>query len=109
MKTCEFLLPQETITLLFAEVARIRKEHPGECLANEQLWNDTSEKGNGITRDRSTNTLCYNVAVMREHHVSEESYALRENSSALLDSALYKIIHGLITPYEQLRGPENAT
>ena len=77
VKSYEFSLDQETIDLLFAEVARIRKEHPEQCLTLEQLWSDTSEKANGITRDRSTGTLCYTVSIFRDHHMPEEQFALR--------------------------------
>src|SRR5687767_11131986 len=61
VKSYEFDVPEQTKDLLFAEVARIRAEHPGECLSNDQLWSDSSEKANGITRDRSTGKLCYTI------------------------------------------------
>ena len=102
MKSYEFALSQEIIDLLFSEVHRIRKEHPDQCLAREQLWNDATEKANGITRDRSTGTLCYSIAITSETGAMEESFSLRENASALLNSALYHVVSGLIAPYETL-------
>jgi hypothetical protein len=102
MKSYEFNLPEETKALLFAEIHRIRADYPAECLSNEQLWSDSSEIANGITRDRATGTLCYSVAIYVEGGKPEESYALRENSKALSESALYRTISALIAPYEKL-------
>lgn len=101
MKSYEFTLGPEVIDLLFAEVHRIRKDHPDECLSHEQLWSDATEKGNGITRDRETDTLCYSIGILTEAGV-EEQFSLRENSRALLDSALFRIVSGLIAPHEML-------
>lgn len=102
MKSYALNVSKEETALLFADVHRIRAESPTECLSNEQLWSDSSEKANGITRDRDTGTLCYSIAIYVEGGNPEESYALRENSEALLESALYRTISALITPYEKL-------
>lgn len=102
MKSYEFHLSEETKALLFAEVHRIRIEQPAECLSIDQLWSDSSEKANVITRDRTAGTLCYSIAIYTEGGEPEESYALRENSNALLEADLYRIISTLIAPYEKL-------
>jgi len=102
MRSYEFHLPDEAQALLFAEAQRIHTEYPAECLANDQLWSDRSEKANGITRDRATGTLCYSIGIYVEHGEPEVSYALREDSSVLLGSALYKTVSALIAPYEKL-------
>jgi hypothetical protein len=101
MRSYEFELSEETKALLFAEVRRIRVEHLEECLSNDQLWNDSSETANGITRDRNTGKLCYTIGIFRENHETDEWYALREDSKALVTSSLYKIISGLIEPHEK--------
>ena len=108
VRSYEFALRPDTIDLLFAEVARIRREHPEECLGQEQLWSDTTEKANGITRDRSTSTLCYTISIIREDGTHEESFALRENSTALVRSALFQVISELIAPYAKLQAAEHA-
>lgn len=102
MKSYEFNLSGQTKGLLFAEVHRIRAEQPAECLSYEQLWSDSSEKANVITRDRTAGTLCYSIAIYLEGGETEESYALRENSNALLESELFRTISALIAPYEKL-------
>ena len=109
IKSYEFKLEEATLDLLFAEVPRIRKEHPEECLAHEQLWNDASEKANGITRDRSTGKLCYSIAIFRDREPPEEQYSLREDSPALLNSELFRVISNLVAPYETLPANPNAT
>lgn len=74
MKSYAFDLSVEMTTLLFTEVHRIKTEHPKECLVRDQLWSDSSEKGNSITRGRDTGTLCYSIAILRENHPPEEQY-----------------------------------
>ena len=102
MKSYEFNLDQASIDALFDEVHRIRKEHPDQCLAHDELFNDASEKANGVTRDRSTGTLCYSIAIFLDGGPPEEQFSLREDSPALLQSSLFQIISGLIAPYERL-------
>lgn len=101
-KSYTFNFSEEHAALLFSEVYRIRTKSPAECLSNEQLWSDSSEKANGITRDRKTGTLCYSIAIYVEGGDPEESYALRENSKVLLESTLHRTISALIAPYEKL-------
>jgi len=100
VKSYEFDLDPDTIDLLFTEVPRIRTQYPDQCLAADQLWNDANEKANGITRDRDTGTLCYTVHIVAENGLPAEQYSLRENSPALLSSELFRVISGLIAPYE---------
>jgi hypothetical protein len=102
VRSFEFQVGEDTKAMLFAEVRRIREEHPEECLANDQLWSDQSEKANGITRDKLGGKLCYTIAIIREDGGYEEYFAMREDSKALLTSSLYKIISRLIEPYEKL-------
>jgi hypothetical protein len=102
VKSYEFQLDPATVDLLFTEVPRIRKEYPDQCLTEDQLWSDASEKANGITRDRETGTLCYTIHVVAENGTPAEQYALREDSIALLSSALFGVISSLIAPYETL-------
>jgi len=102
MKSYEFNLDQATVDLLFSEISRIRREFPDQCLSDKELWSDASEKANGITRDRSTNTLCHTVYIVGERALPTEQYGIREDSPALLESALFRVISGLIAPYEHL-------
>jgi hypothetical protein len=95
-----FSLDPVTIDQLFAEVSRIRKESPEECLSADELWNDASEKANGITRDRLTGTLCYTIQIVAENALPEEQYSLRETSTVLIGSALFKVVANWIAPYE---------
>jgi hypothetical protein len=100
VRNYEFQLDPATHALLFTEVLRIRNDFPGQCLEADKLWNDASEKANGITRDRETGTLCYTINIVGDNGLPEEQYSLREDSTALLGSALFKIIADLIAPYE---------
>jgi hypothetical protein len=75
MKHYLFDLPPDRIELLFVDAERIPKEHPLECLAHDQLWSDSSEKANGITRDRATGELCYSVAIFHQGHQPQIQFA----------------------------------
>jgi hypothetical protein len=66
VKHFEFQLGEEEARHLFAEVRLLKAEHPAECLANRQLWNDASEKANGITRDRSTGRVCHTIGISED-------------------------------------------
>ena len=101
-KSYNFSIDEETIKLLFSEIHRLKREFPEECLSNDKLWSDSSEKANDITRDRATNTLCYTISIMVERKEPEEYYAIRENSEALLSSKLCEIITSLIQPHEPI-------
>lgn len=102
MRSISFDLSPDRVELLFEDARRIQADHPHECLAHEQLWSDTSEKANGITRDRKTGTLCYSIGIFSPGHEALLSYALRECSPALLDSFLFNTMSDLIAPYERL-------
>jgi|GEM_PF-7070721 len=102
MKSYAFDFSEEKTKFLFAEVHRIRNEFPEECLSIDQLWSDSLERANGITRDRKTGALCYSIAIYVERGEPEASYALRENSPALLRSELYRTVSALIAQYEKL-------
>jgi hypothetical protein len=69
--------------------------------AGDQLWSDSSEKANGITRDRTTGKLCYTIGILAEDGKNDDYFSMREDSEALVNSALYKIISKLIEPYEK--------
>jgi hypothetical protein len=102
VKSYEFNLDQATLDLLFADVPRIRLQYADQCLAQDQVWSDNREKANGITRDRETGTLCYTISIFKKAGEPEEQFCLRENSPALLNSALFKIVSKLIEPFERL-------
>ena len=102
MRTFEFEVGRETTKLLLSEVARIRVEHPRECLEEADLWSDTSEKANGITRDRKSATLCYSLLIWRDDGGFDDQYSIREDSHALLESDLFRIISNLVAPHERI-------
>jgi len=102
MKSFEFELSEADRALLFRDVTRLREEHPAECLPNERLWSDTSEKGNGVTRERTSGTLCVTVGVFGAAGETYDSFSMREDSDALLGSPMYRIIKQLLDSHERL-------
>jgi hypothetical protein len=104
MRRYAFDLAPNVITTLFAELSRIRREYPKECLETEALWSDLSDRGNAVTRDRATGTLCYTLGIYRGDGGTEDYYCLREDSEALLTSDIFKTFSALTAPYEVLSG-----
>jgi hypothetical protein len=59
---------------------------PKECLSIDELWADSSEPANSITRDRASDTLCLTIDVWERGQ--RNYYRIRENSPALIESEL---------------------
>jgi hypothetical protein len=95
-------LGEARAALLFAEVHRIRQQHPEQCLSGDELFSDSSEKANGIARDRATGTPCWTIGIFVEGAPPDEYFSMREDSDALAASALYRTISELVEPYEKL-------
>jgi hypothetical protein len=70
---------------------------PRECLSIDDLWADAAEPTNSITRDRRTNSRCITIMIFEKG--KQTSFSLTENSRALLDSELYRVINSLLEPY----------
>jgi len=48
---------------------------PEECLSTDELWADSSEPANSITRDRASDTLCLTIDVWERGQRNYYSYA----------------------------------
>lgn len=94
VRSLEHQLTHADATALFAEVETMPHEHPKACLT-EDLWADSSEKANSVTRDSATNTACITVGIS-EHGNFLHYYSMRENDPVLLESKLYRLIKKLI-------------
>ena len=73
-------------------------EFPNECLFEDQLWSDSSEKANGVTRDRLTDSLCVTVTLW-DQGVRVCHYSLPEESSILLGARFYQVITSALAPH----------
>lgn len=94
----EFTTQLETslVARLLDEAETLPIRFPMECFSTEELWADSSEPANSITRDRATDTLCLTIDFWgRNQH---NYYRMRENSTALNGSELYRAINSLIQP-----------
>ncbi|MBA3662565.1 MAG: hypothetical protein H0W64_12660 [Gammaproteobacteria bacterium] len=100
IKDFTFNLDRDVIATLFGEVVRLKTYFPNECLTNDQLWSDKSEKANAITREATSGILCHTIGTMRNGKDWDEYFSMREDSQALLSSMLYITIARLIAPYE---------
>jgi hypothetical protein len=98
------LSPSET-EALFKEVESLPNLHPNDCLPNNVLWSDTSEKANGVTRHSRNDKVCHSVGVSNGLGKWLVYFALEEDSPVLLASKLYQTVVRLASPYEEL--PQN--
>ena len=89
--------PSERADLLHS-VQSTLNDFPNDCLKNEEMWADASEKANSIPRDRRTNTLCVTMTIWRGREIVC-NYALTENSQILLQAKFYQMIMRAIKPH----------
>jgi hypothetical protein len=94
-KGINFQLDQASTMALFQNAITLPSQFPKECLSHDELWADTTERGNSITRDKHGNLLCITIGVT-ERGQWTSYYAVRENSRALLGSELYRVIDELL-------------
>ncbi len=79
---------------IFEELLALPKTHPEACLNDNVLYSDSSEKGNGITRESRTNRACVTIGV-QERRVWLCYYSLRENDPVFLQTRLYTLVKNL--------------
>lgn len=97
----EFSIKPEQAEELFSEVRELKEYFPDDCLSDDTLWSDHSESGsNAVTRD-SDGVACHTIYICSESGY-DPYYSMREDSSSLRSSKLFKIITDFITPYETL-------
>lgn len=89
-------LDTSLVAKLLDEAKTLPVRFPEECLATNELWADTSERANSITRDSATGTLCLTIDYWGngQHYY----YRMRENSTALCESELFQVLSSLLQP-----------
>lgn len=97
-KSVELPLGGHQVQELFQSVQSTLADHPTECLRNDQMWADPSEKASSVTRDQATDTLCVTVHIQERGAVVLD-YGLPETSPVLLNSRFYKIISAALEPH----------
>jgi hypothetical protein len=106
-RSYEFQLTTEEASELFEEVTKLPQKYPEECLNNEVLWSDQSEKANGITRHVKTGKLCHTIGIFRTSGKTPVYFSMEEDSTGLRESRLYKTVSALISPYKVLPAKQN--
>jgi hypothetical protein len=92
----------EEAQALFEEVSTMPERYPKECLKDNALWSDQSEKANGITRHKKTGKPCHTLAIYRGPGETVVHFSMEEDSPALCASSLYRIVARLIAPHERI-------
>ncbi len=83
------------IAELLDEAMAMPEACPEDCIAHDDLWSDSSEPANGITRDQATNTLCITVTV-EERGQPICHYSLKETSKAWIASKMCRALCDLM-------------
>jgi hypothetical protein len=94
--------PAEMAEVIMSAQA-IPAEFPKECLQNDDLWADASEKANSVTRNKTTNAPCVTITISEKDRILL-NYALPETSPALTGSKFFKIISRELAPYLAAEG-----
>jgi FKBP-type peptidyl-prolyl cis-trans isomerase FkpA len=94
-KILEWNLDRRATSALIDDAMTLPLRFPNECFSHDELWSDSAEPANGITRDRETNTLCLTISVS-ERGQQLSSYAVKETSPALHNSELHRTIQSRI-------------
>ncbi|MCX6928214.1 MAG: hypothetical protein NT154_34140 [Verrucomicrobia bacterium] len=102
VRTYKFHVRLEEAHALFDEVATMPERYPNECLKDDVLWSDQSEKANGITRHKKNGKLCHTLAIYRGPGEAVVYFSMQEDSPALCSSSLYRRVVGLIAPDERI-------
>ncbi len=102
VRTYKFHVQPEEAYVLFEEVATMPERYPTECLKDDALWSDQSERANGITRHKATGKLCHTLAIYRGPGEAVVYFSMEEDSPALRSSGLYRTVATLIAPYERI-------
>jgi hypothetical protein len=96
--TADIQLDQAAAAALFESASALPQQFPADCLTNEELWADSTEPSNSITRDRRSNSRCITIGVS-ERGQYKTYYSMSEDSPALLNSELFRAIRSLLRPY----------
>ncbi len=99
---------QTEMAEILQDAEAVLVEFPRECLRDDDLWADASEKANSITRDRSSNSLCVTITLSEKGTVLA-NYALPEASPILVGSKFYRLILTRLTPHLSDRGGPGCT
>lgn len=84
------------IKKIFEEILTLPKKYPEACLTHADLWADSSEKANSITRESRTNIVCVTIGI-QEQTIWQCYYSMRENDPIFLQSKLYSLVKNLAT------------
>jgi hypothetical protein len=95
-RECSTQLEPSLLAAVLNEAVNLPIRFPKECLSTDELWADSCEPANSITRERASDTLCLTIDVWERGQ--RNYYRMRENSPVLIESELYRIINSLIQP-----------
>lgn len=94
----DFQLDPRTADTLLEEARRLPLEHADECLGLHQMWADSSEPGNGISRDIATDTMCIGIGI-EEQGVWYCHYSLKHDGPAWTSSMIHRAVSDCLAPH----------
>jgi len=100
IKTGSWRIEPNLTRAIFREIEDIPVSQPDICLVDDNLYSDQTEKGNAITRDRDTNTLCYTIGINQGGGEFRIRYSVRETEEILQQSTLLRTVKDLTVSLE---------
>lgn len=88
-------LDAEKTRRLFENAFALPQTFSKDCHRHEDLWSDTSERGNAIPRHKATNALCLTIGVMERGQWLCD-FCLSSTSQAQFDMPLMRVIRRLV-------------
>jgi hypothetical protein len=85
----------DSVNEILNEVLKMQERYPNECFRNEDLWADSSEKGNSVSRHKATNAACITIGI-QERGEWTTYFSMAEASPGLLESRLSNWINSLL-------------
>lgn len=98
----EVQFTSEEAKALIESVQATARDGAQDCLAHEDLWADSTEQANSITRDRRTNTPCLTISIS-ERGKALCYFSMREDSPVLLQSHFYQVIFSAVEAHLKQR------
>jgi hypothetical protein len=96
-KNIDIKLDKTAVQDMFESVSEFPKQFPKDYFKYEELWADTTEKANSITRDRYKNSLCLSIYIY-ERGQQICHFGVSEFNQAMLNSKFYKVINDFLVP-----------
>ena len=102
-RSYELDIPLDIQKKMILEVFDIKNNYPEECLSIDEIYSDSTEAANGVTRERKSHVAIHQMLLLgKENKVLANCY-MREDSIILKSSLAYRTIMKALKPFETIK------